>query len=260
MTDLDRAFEGFETDDTARLRFYSALADAELYLLLDREPEGDDIAPRLFPVGEDQVVLAFDTQERLAEFAQDVAPYVALPGRIVAQLLAEAGLALGLNIDVAPSATILPADSLQWLVATLGQNDPEALEARVTDILPPRRVPEVLLVSLAEQLTRAGGLADAALLAEVRYADGGLGHLLAVVGAEDRAHPALARAAAEALTFSGIDAGFLDVTFLDRDTPMATRIASVAYAFDLPQPQPPEEVRIPGAGPGMDPDKPPRLH
>ncbi len=259
-TDLDRAFEGSEADDAARLRFYAALADAELFILLEREPEGDDIAPRLFPVEGTEVVLAFDTQERLAEFAQGVVPYVALPGRILAQLLAEAGLGLGVNLDVAPSATLLPSEALAWLVETLAQTDPGTLEARLTEVLPPRGVPEVLLMGLAERLHRAGGLAQAALLAEVRYEGGGTGHLLALVGAEPRAHPALARAASEALTFSGIDAGFLDVAFLDADAPLAARLQSVAYAFELPQPQAPQDVQIPGAAPGMDPGKPPRLH
>lgn len=260
MTDLDRAHEGFDTDDAARLRFFAALADAELFVMLEAEPEGEDITPRLFPVEGAQVVLAFDTQERLSEFAQDVVPYVALPGRIVAQLLAEAGLGLGLNLEVAPSSTLLPSDALRWLVDTLEQNAPGTLEAQITEMLPPRSVPEVLLMGLAERLERAGGLADAALLAEVRYAQGGSGHLLALIGAQARAHPALARAASEALTFSGIDAGFLDVSFFEPGDPIVARLQNVAFAFELPKPQPPEEVQIPGAAPGMDPNKPPRLH
>ena len=130
MTELDRAYEGFESDDAARLRFFSALADAELYVLLDSEPSGDDISPRLFPVEDTQVVLAFDTQERLAEFAKEAVPYVALPGRIIAQLLSDAGLGLGLNLDVATSSTLLPTEALRWLVDTLEQNAPGALEAQ----------------------------------------------------------------------------------------------------------------------------------
>lgn len=259
-TDLDRAHQGFDTDDAVRLRFFAALADAELFVLLDEEPKGEDISPRLFAIDGGQVVLAFDTQERMAEFAKDVVPYVALPGRIVAQLLAGAGLGLGLNLDVAPSSTLLPPDALQWLVETLEQNDPGTLEARIAEILPPRTVPEVLLMGLAERLSRAGDLAEAALLAEVRYAQGGSGHLLAIVGADPRAHPALARAASEALTFSGIDAGFLDVGFFDVAAPLVARLEKVAYAFELPQEQAPENVQIPGAAPGMDPNKPPRLH
>lgn len=259
-TELDRAYEGFEAHDAGRLRFFAALADTELFVLLEREPEDEDIEPRLFEVEDGQVVLAFDTQERLAEFAKDTAPYVALPGRIVAQLLADADLGLGLNLDVAPSACLLPAEALRWLVETLDQNAPGTTEAQLTEVLPPRRVPEVLLMGLAERLSRAGGLAEAALLAEVRYADGGMGHLLALVGAEDRAQPALARAASEALTFSGIDAGFLDVGFFAPDAPLVARLKGVAYAFELPEPQEPDTTQIPGFGPGMDPDKPPRLN
>lgn len=259
MTDLDRAHEGFEQGDAARLRFFAALADAELFVMLEREPVGEDISPRLFALDGADVVLAFDTHERLAEFAKAPVPYVALPGRIVATLLAEAGLGLGVNLDVAPSSSLLPPDALRWLVETLEQNTPGTLEAQIAEVLAPRGVPDMLLMGLAERLARAGGLAQAALLAQVRYAQGGTGHLLALIGAEPRAHPALARAASEALTFSGIDAGFLDVSFFALDDPVVAKLRKVAFAFELPAPAAPEPVQPLGAAPGMDPGKPPRL-
>ena len=34
-------------DDTARLRFYERMADVELYLLLEAEPVGDQISPKV---------------------------------------------------------------------------------------------------------------------------------------------------------------------------------------------------------------------
>ena len=92
---------------------------------------------------------------------------------------------------------------------------------------------------------------------QVRYASGGTGHLLALVGAEPRAEPALARAASEALTFSGIEAGFLDVGFFGTDDSVVERMRRVAFAFELPTPRRPEPP-APQA-PGSDPAKPPRL-
>ncbi len=72
MTILDTAFAAMTAapeDAALRLRFYERLADAELMLLLERPADGDRIAPRTFPLEDGPVVLAFDTEERLAAFA-----------------------------------------------------------------------------------------------------------------------------------------------------------------------------------------------
>ena len=48
-TPLDQAHAAMEAapeDDAARLRFFERLADSELFILLDKEPEGDRIAGR----------------------------------------------------------------------------------------------------------------------------------------------------------------------------------------------------------------------
>ena len=68
---------------------------------------------------------------------------------------------------------------------------------------------------------------------------------------------ALAKAAGEALTFSGIEAGAMDVAFFEADSPVAASLARVGLKFDLPQPEEPKiyQPEIPGSNP----DKPPRL-
>ena len=72
LTPLDLAHAAMEAapeDDAARLRFFERLADSELFILLDKEPEGERISPQVFDTGEGQFVLVFDRQERLAQFA-----------------------------------------------------------------------------------------------------------------------------------------------------------------------------------------------
>ena len=87
--------------------------------------------------------------------------------------------------------------------------------------------------------------------------EGKRSHLLAFVGAASGAEAALARAASEALTFSGIEAGAMDVGFFDAKDPVAARLARVGLRFDLPQPAP---ASVPDtSAPGSDPDRPPRL-
>lgn len=256
-TELDRLFPHMEASDTGRLRFFAALADTELFLLLECEIDGDRIEPQMFDIDGVEVVVAFDDESRLAAFAQGTAHYIALPGRVVAQMLADQGLGLGLNLGVAPSSTLLPADALRWLTETLGTTGPDETEARLRQVSVPKGVPEILLESLGARLTQAGGLAQYAMLAGVTYDDGAQGHILALVGAEQRAEHALARMVSEALAFSGIDAGFLDVAFLSANAPALPRLAKVAMRFEIPQPQ---ETAIPERPiPGSDPDKPPRL-
>ncbi|MDT0682413.1 SseB family protein [Roseicyclus sp. F158] len=254
-TAIDAAHAAMESapgDDAARLRFYERLADAELFLLLEKEAEGDAIEPRVFPLEDGPVVLAFDREERLAAFAGP-SPYAGMSGRSLSELLAGQGLGLGLNLEVAPSSTLLPASAVSWLAETLAHRPSEAA-AQPDEISAPTGLPEALLTALDAKLASAAGLAPMAYLAAVTYEGGARGHLLAFVGAVPGAEPSLARATGEALTFSGIEAGALDVAFFRASDPVAARLARVGLRFDLPKAETP--VR---AAPGSDPEAPPRL-
>ena len=255
---LDRAHAAMEAapeDDRARLAFHERLADAELFLLLDREPVGADIAPRLFPLEDGPVVLVFDREDRLTAFAEGPAPYAALSGRALAGMLAGQGIGLGLNLGVAPSAYIAPAAAVDWLAETLG-TAPETVEARPEEVHAPAGLPERLVEGLAVKLAAAEGMARFAWLSGVTYAGGRRGHWLAFVDALPGAEPALARAVSEALVFSGIEAGVLDVAFLRASDPVAAQLARVGLRFDIPRPDDSPPVPV---APGSDPAKPPRL-
>ncbi|OIQ24800.1 MAG: hypothetical protein BM562_17765 [Alphaproteobacteria bacterium MedPE-SWcel] len=259
LTVLDQAhaaMEGAPADDALRLRFFERLADSELFLLLDKEPEGDRISPEVFDTGDGQYVLVFDREERLAEFAGRIVPYAALSGRGVAQMLAGQGIGLGVNLEVAPSSILIPDAALGWLAETLA-HAPDEVETGIAELQPPNGLPEALLTALDAKLATAAGLAQSAYLVAVTYDSGGQGHLLAFIGAQDGAQGALAKAVGEALTFSGIEAGALDVGFFAPQEAMAARLARVGLRFDLPQVQA-EQVYAHQA-PGSDPDKPPRL-
>lgn len=262
MTDetaLDKAHAAMEAapdEDAARLRFYERLADSELFLLLTGEPEGDQLAPEMFELADGRFVLAFDREARLAAFVGRTAAYAALSGRVIAAMLAREGIGLGVNLEVAPSSILIPAEAVAWLDRTLGHG-PEEVEARMEAFLPPAGLPEVLLGALDTKLATARGLAQAAYLVGVTYAGGGRGHLLGFVGAVPEAHGALARAVSEALTFSGIEAGALDVGFFSATDPVAARMAQAGLRFDLPELS--VEDRAAPVAPGSDPDAPPRL-
>lgn len=244
-------------DDAARLRFYERIADAELFVLIE-DDAGTDLAPQVFALEDGQFVMAFDREERLSAFTGAPAPYAALPGRVVVRLLAGQGIGLGLNLGVAPSEMLLPADAVRWLAGTL-DSAPETLEAVPERFHPPARLPDALLRALDVKLALAAGLAVQALLAGVSYAGGRRGHMLAFLGARPEAEAALAHAVAEALTFSGVEAGEIDVAFLDPASAAARQMAAVALRFDLPQLAEETEQVLSPTAPGMDPGKPPIL-
>ena len=254
MTPLDAAHAAMEASDAARLRFFERLADGELFLLLAREAEGSEVEARVFELEDGPVALAFDRETRLAEFTGAPAPYAALSGRTVAALLRGRGIGLGVNLGVAPSSILIPAEAVDWLAETLDREPDEAL-ARAREVRPPGDLPPALLQALDAKLPAAAGLARMAYLAGVTFEDGRRSHLLAFVDAVPGAEDALAQAASEALTFSGLEMGQIDVAVLRASDPLAARLSRVGLRFDLPRPL---EAGTPIA-PGMDPARPPKL-
>ncbi|MFN3644462.1 MAG: SseB family protein [Gemmobacter sp.] len=240
-------------DDAARLRYFAALADAELVLMLEAEAEGGRIVPKLFPLTDGPVVLAFDGDDRLAAFAEGPVPYAALPGRVIARQLAGQGVGLGVNLG-GDAAFLVPPAALDWLAGTLDRA-PDRDTARPRAFRAPGGLPRALLAALDAKLARAGGIAAAAVLAGVEYEGGRQGHLLAFLDAAPGAEDALARAAAEALTFSGVEAGEMDVAFLAAADPAAQAMLRAGLRIDLPAPAAaaPAAPRPPGS------DGPPRL-
>lgn len=257
MRDLDQAYAAMQAgDEAAGLRFYRLLADATLFLLLEREAEGSRVDPRVFDLPDGPVLLAFDSEERLAVMGDGPLPYAALPGRLIAQQMLGQGLSLGLNFGTgAASEVLLPPEALRWLCEML-EAEPVEVEATPAQFYAPQGLPDALSDALTFTLGGAAGLARAALLAGVRYSDGRLGHMLAVIDALPAAEAALARALGEALVFSGLEAGELDVTFLASGDTVVAELARVAVVFEVPERI--VEAAVERPAPGMD-GKPPIL-
>ena len=245
-----------EADDTLRMRFYERLADSELFLLLSAEPIDENVSPEVFELSGQSYVLVFDREDRLAQFVGGPAPYAALSGRVIAGLLADQNIGLGLNLEVAPSSILIPPQAVIWLAETLGHAPKEA-EARLSEVAPPADLPESLLAALDTKLATAVGLAQAAYLVAATYEGDSRNHLLAFVEPLPGAEEALAKAVAEALTFSGIEAGALEVSFMRASDPVTAKLARWGLQFDLPQPDAPQPVTR--GAPGSDPEKPPVL-
>lgn len=266
LTPLDSAHHAMEAapnDDAARMRFYERLADCELFVLLAREAVGDKIEPEVFELSDDSFVLVFDREERLAAFVGRVAPYAAMSGRALVSMLAEnaggAGaqnIGLGVNLEVAPSSILIPPGAVNWLAQTLREG-PEHVEETAQEFRAPIGLPEAFLIALDAKLALGAGMAHSAYLVGVVYENGGSGHLLGIVDAVDGAQGALAKAVNEALVFSGIEAGAVDVGFFAASDPVTAQLARVGLRFDLPEVMKNQEVIR--EAPGSNPEKPPIL-
>lgn len=244
-----------------RLAFYEAFAAAELHLWLAAEArseaEGERIEPRVFPLSTGPAVLAFDTEAALAGFAGAGAPYAALPGRVLAPMLAAQGLGLMVQTEDG-GAELLPPDALDWLVRTLKAPAPAAAQGVARGYDAPALPPAVaarLVPALERRLAGVPGL-TAAVLAGVRWQGGGTGTVLALAGVPEAAQAPIAQSVAEALAFAGLEAAALDVIF---PAPRALApIAAAGLPLALPAAPAPEAPATPAA-PGMDPARPPKL-
>jgi hypothetical protein len=181
---------------------------------------------------------------------------VALSGRVLASMLAGQGMGLGLNLDVAPSSILIPALAVTWLAKQLAQV-PEEIMSRVSEFRAPVGLPEPVIAALARKLSTAAGLAQTAYIVGTVHEDRSEGYLLGFIDAVPEVHAALAKAAGEALAFSGLEDGGIDVGFFAESDPATAKLARFGLRFDLRQPAEPEIVTP--VAPGSDPDKPPML-
>ena len=295
LTDLDHAHAAMEAapgDESKRRAFYGLLADTNLFLLLDKEPQDERVSPAVFEVGEGKFVLVFDSEERLVAFSDRVVPSLALPGRALVQMLMsgeDEAMGLGLNLDVAPSSMLLPADVVQWLAQMLitppeqGLTEPQgnSTNTRPIGLFAPDDLPETVVTALTSRLIGAAELARAAWLVGAEFEGGNRGYLVVFEEANPDAEPALAAAVAQAVVFGGAGAEMrssgkignssetgsgagvlaLDAAFAGRGDPILNQLRGCARRLELPDPpQPAAEPNFAQpAAPGMDPDQPPIL-
>ncbi|KIT15257.1 hypothetical protein [Jannaschia aquimarina] len=245
-TPLDRAHLRAEESgsEDARRAFWERLAEAELSLLLAAETEGETADPAIVEVEGARFVLAFDLPARLVDFAGETAPTATLSGRGLARLCATQGLGIALNLEEHPSAQLVLPDAVAWLAEATSEAPVEAAE-RIAEIGPPGALPDAFLTAIDAKLPLMAGLAHGAYLARASYDGGTKGHILAFLDPIPGAEPDLARAIHEALTFSGLDAASLDVTFLSRSNSLSAALARHGLRIDLPEPP----MRKPADGP-----------
>ena len=253
LDSLVRAIEAAPEDDDAKRLFFARFAESELHLLLDTSPDNGAVTPTVLELSAGRMILVFDRIERLAAYLGGPQPYVSLSGRALVEMLKDQGLGVALNPDVG-APYFLSAAAVSWL-AEATSDGPSVVPARIVSVMPPKEMPEVLLRAIDARLATTGGLATSAYLVGVVYDTGLEGHMLGFVDAIDGAQSSLARTINEALQFSGVSEGALDVGFFSKDQAIVNSLASQGLKFDLPQPR----SATSNAVSGRDPNRPPRL-
>lgn len=256
QTPLDLAHGTMMKDESAALSFYARLAEAELFMLLEAESGETSVEPLVLETSDGAVVLVFDTEDRMAAFSDEVVPYLSLSGRRIAQMLAGQNIGLGLNLGVAPSAIVLPAEAIDWLAETLAEDGGETQD-RPVEITPPVDVPSAVITALDGKLANMAGVVGAAFLVSAAYKGGKSGNMLALIDVPQPARTGVFEALSEALQLSGAENTLLDIAFLEAWDDSIEKFARVGLGFDIPElvlaPQP-EHI-----APGTDPNKPPIL-
>lgn len=240
-------------DPAAPARFWERLVAAELFLLLAGEPAGERAKPLILATGDGPVALAFDSEARLAEFLDAPAPWAALPGRAVVSLLSGQGVALGLNLGVAPSSILLPAAAVDWAATALGAA-PETAEDAPGFALPPR-LPPASVAALDSRLAALGPAFGRAVLGALRYRTGHEADILALTGVAPDRQAGIAAALSEAVRLTAEAGAAFDVAFLAEDDPVLAALARTGIAFSPA----PGHAPAPAPAPRAAADRPPRL-
>ena len=260
QTPLDHAHaaigEGAE-DPRRWLGFYGRLCAGELFLLLRAAARGGSADPAILPHEGQDHALAFDTEARLQAFAEGPAHWVSMPGADLVRLLARQGLGLGLNLGVAPSAVLLPPDALGWLAGQIA-GSLQQVRALPRHVAPPLDMPPALVDALARRLAGVAGLVSEAWLVQARYADAPDGLLLACVGVALPARAVLIRSLAPAAHLAPA-ARPLDIVCLEDDAPVLAALRRHGLRFEIPSLPGTRAGQGAPAGPGMVPDRPPKL-
>ena len=232
-----------------RLTLFRRFLETELFILIDNP---DNPKPELMQINGEIILLAFDCEEKLIDFAGEKTFFISMSGRRLMAQNDSTGIAL--NLNNMGGGYILTNDVIEWLMKNT-QSQKEIVQRNTNEITSPSIVTERFVELLDEALAASFGLADYAVLVKDLTKPGSKNLLLIFVGSVKLYHDALAQQASEAFSLSGIQDIILDITFCKSEDELVAKALLVGLRFDLPQIEKPSEPKAPG----MDPSKPPLL-
>lgn len=93
MTELDQALVKANEDEAARPAYYELLLNSMLFIPTHDTPgdstelnEGDEFSPLIGEADGKDYLFVFDTQERLAAWAEEEVGFVTLPGHVITDM------------------------------------------------------------------------------------------------------------------------------------------------------------------------------
>ena len=180
MKQLNKAFlemsQNPESND-ARLKYYGVLADTNLFLLLEQEPSNEILDPKFIQLKGNNFALAFDSEENLSEFYGETAAFAEVTGRVLAKMLLEEKIGLGINLGISEGELLLPWEIIEWFVNVLDET-PNLVQTTPEKFLPVKAFPEIIFKALQEKLEPAVGLFDEIWICAVEYNEDEISHLI----------------------------------------------------------------------------------
>ena len=232
-----------------RLILFRRFLETELFILID-DPE--DPRPKVMQIEGGAIMLAFDCEEKLIDFAGDNSFFISMSGRrMIAQ---NVSIGIALNLSDNGEGYILTNEVIEWLMKNT-QSDKEIIQRKTNEIASPSIVTERFVGFLDEALAASFGMADYAVLVKDLTKSGSKNLLLIFVGSSEHYQFALTQQVSEAFSLSGIQDLILDITFCKSDDELVTKALTVGLRFDLPELEKPIQPK----SPGTDPDNPPLL-
>ena len=183
MEQLNKAFREMSQDpenNDARLNYYGVLADTDLFLLLEREPSNEILEPKFIQLEGNNFALAFDSEENLSEFYGEAAAFAQITGRVLAKMLLEEKIGLGINLGVSEGELLLPYSVIEWFVSVL-EETPDVVQNSPKKFLSANAFPEIMLKVLQEKLEPAVGLFDEIWICGVEYDEDETSHLICLM-------------------------------------------------------------------------------
>ena len=221
-------------NNDARLNYYGVLADTNLFLLLEQEPSNEILEPKFIQLEGKNFALAFDSEESLSEFYGEAAAFAEVTGRVLAKMLLEEKIGLGINLGVSEGELLLPWEIIEWFVNVLDVA-PNLVQTTPKKFLRATVFPEVLFKALQEKLMPAVGLFDEIWICAVEYNEDETSHLICLMGVQNSAQQAIVKSINEVLSFTNIDLGNIDVAHFSYDDEVCNKIREIGIKLEFPK-------------------------
>ena len=236
MKQLNKAFREMSQDpenNDARLNYYGVLADTDLFLLLEQETSNEILEPKFIQLEGNNFALAFDSEENLSEFYGEAAAFAQITGRVLAKMLLEEKIGLGINLGVSEGELLLPYSVNECFVSVLDET-PNFVQTTPKKFLPVKAFPEIMFKALQQKLKPAVGLFDEIWICAVEYNEDETSHLICLMGVQNSAQQAIVKSINEVLSFTDIDLGNIDVAHFSYDDEACTKIREIGTKLEFP--------------------------